>query len=176
MVHVDKFVVNLTTVLHTTNGCWSADFWCRTNNTLWNWLHNQKLRQVLDQTSVRSHILWRLVLYIISFGRSQPKTTNTTWSARTGERTGSGSALTGNLHDVSRDDVSGTDPLNTLLVLTVNFPHLRLVLLQSLDGVLCVTLLHTNTHCELLGFLLQNHQEGQMTCYWYIINIWLITD
>ncbi len=56
------------------------------------------------------------------------------------------SFLTGHLHNVSRDDFSGLDPLHTLSVRTVNLAHLRLVLLESLDGIFSVTLLwHTQT-------------------------------
>lgn len=49
--------------------------------------------------------------------------------------------LTGNLHDVTRDDLSGLDPLHTLSVSSVDFTHLRFILLQSLDGALSITLL-----------------------------------
>lgn len=49
--------------------------------------------------------------------------------------------LTRNFNNISRDNVSCSDPLDTLLVLTVHLSHLWFILLQSLDGVLCVTLL-----------------------------------
>lgn len=52
--------------------------------------------------------------------------------------------LTGHLHNVSGDDFSGLDHLHTLPVRTVNFAHLRLVLLKSLDGIFSVTLLWQN--------------------------------
>lgn len=50
-------------------------------------------------------------------------------------------SLTGNLHHVTGDDLSGLDPLHALPVRPVNFAHLGLVLLQRLDGTLCVALL-----------------------------------
>lgn len=49
--------------------------------------------------------------------------------------------LTSHLHYVSRNDVPGSDPLDALLVLAVHLAHLRLVFLQSLDGVLRIALL-----------------------------------
>lgn len=56
-------------------------------------------------------------------------------------------SLTGNLHDVTRDNLSGLNPLHTLSVRSVDFAHLRLVLLQSLDGALSITLLsHLTLH------------------------------
>jgi len=49
--------------------------------------------------------------------------------------------LTRNLHDISRHNVSSFDPLDGRAVHAVNFAHLWLVLLQSLDGALCIPLL-----------------------------------
>lgn len=49
--------------------------------------------------------------------------------------------LTSDFHNVSRNNVSGSDSLDALLVLSVHLAHLWLVLLQSLNGILCITLL-----------------------------------
>lgn len=49
--------------------------------------------------------------------------------------------LTSNFNNVSRNDVSCSDPLHALLVLTVHLSHLWFILFQSLNGVLCITLL-----------------------------------
>ena len=49
--------------------------------------------------------------------------------------------FTSYFNDLPRDDVSSPDPLHALLVLPVHLAHLRLVLLQRLDGVLRVALL-----------------------------------
>ena len=48
---------------------------------------------------------------------------------------------TSNLHDVTRHDVSGLDPLHSFPVLPVHFPHLGLVLLKCLDGILSIAFL-----------------------------------
>lgn len=44
-------------------------------------------------------------------------------------------------HDVPRDDVPGSDPLHTLAVRADHLPHLRLILLQGLNGTLCIAFL-----------------------------------
>lgn len=49
--------------------------------------------------------------------------------------------LTRHLHNIPRDNFSGLDHLHTLSVRTVDFAHLRLVLLESLDGIFSITLL-----------------------------------
>jgi len=49
--------------------------------------------------------------------------------------------LTGNFHHIARNDLPGLDHLHALPVRPVNLPHLRLVLLQSLDGALCIAIL-----------------------------------
>lgn len=49
--------------------------------------------------------------------------------------------LTGNLHHITRNDLPGLDSLNALPVRPVNFPHLRLVLLQGLNGTFRIALL-----------------------------------
>lgn len=48
---------------------------------------------------------------------------------------------TSNLHDVTRHDVSGLDPLNSFPVLPVHFAHLRLILLKRLNGILSIAFL-----------------------------------
>lgn len=48
---------------------------------------------------------------------------------------------TSNLHDVTRHNVSGLDPLHGLPVLPVHFPHLRLILLKCLNGILSIAFL-----------------------------------
>lgn len=50
-------------------------------------------------------------------------------------------SLTSYLHDVPRYDVFGLDPLHGLPVLSVDFPHLRLIFFKCLDGIFSVTLL-----------------------------------
>lgn len=54
--------------------------------------------------------------------------------------------LTRHLHNISRDDFSGLDHLHTLSVRTVDFAHLRLILLESLDGIFSVALLWLEKH------------------------------
>lgn len=44
-------------------------------------------------------------------------------------------------HNVPRDDVPGSDPLHTLAVSTDHLTHLRFILLQGLNGTLCVAFL-----------------------------------
>lgn len=48
---------------------------------------------------------------------------------------------TSNLHDVARHKVSGLDPLHSFPVLPVHFPHLRLILLECLNGILSIAFL-----------------------------------
>lgn len=59
-------------------------------------------------------------------------------------RTGQAS-LTRHLHDVSGNDVPSFDSLDGFAVHAVNLPHFWFVLLQSLDGVLSIPLLQTQT-------------------------------
>ena len=49
----------------------------------------------------------------------------------------------GDLEDVARDDVNGLDLLHAVLVGPDHLAGLRLVLLQGLNGLLSVPLLHT---------------------------------
>lgn len=51
--------------------------------------------------------------------------------------------LTCHLHDVPGHDVPGLDSLDTLPVLAVYLPHLGFVLLQSFNGVFCISLLNS---------------------------------
>lgn len=70
--------------------------------------------------------------------------------------------LTRHLHDVSRDNFSGLDPLHTLSVRTVNLAHLRLVLLESLDGTFSITLLrHADNKTE--GHLSKEDNKSEFT-------------
>ena len=47
----------------------------------------------------------------------------------------------GNLHDVSGNDITGTDLLDAVLVRSDNFSHFRFIFLESFDGVLGIALL-----------------------------------
>lgn len=86
------------------------------------------------------------------------------------------SQLTCHLHNVSWDYVSGFDPLDSLAVHTIHLPHLRFVLFQSLDGVLCITFLSRD----------KENKEGRrkfkkrinMDFYWYYwcFYIYLLKD
>lgn len=49
--------------------------------------------------------------------------------------------LTGHFHNISRNNISGFDPLYALPVLPIHFPHLGLVFLKSLYGVLGISFL-----------------------------------
>ena len=50
-------------------------------------------------------------------------------------------SLTSHLHNVPGDNVPSLDPLDCLAVSPVDFPHLGFIFLQSLNGILCITLL-----------------------------------
>lgn len=50
-------------------------------------------------------------------------------------------ALTSNLHNVSRHNFFGFDPLDGLPVLTVHLANLWLVLLKGFNGTFCITFL-----------------------------------
>lgn len=87
----------------------------------------------LHQTYILSLCLVPLILTSTKIFRKQ-----TQWRVLT--------FLTGHLHNISRDNFSGLDHLHTLSVRTVNLAHLRLIFLESLNGIFCVTLLwHTWT-------------------------------
>lgn len=49
--------------------------------------------------------------------------------------------LTGHFYDISGDNVLGFNPLDALPVLTVDLPHLGLILLKGFDSIFSISFL-----------------------------------
>lgn len=108
----------------------------------WCMYNIEKAAEINQRLDVSRVSLWRLSL---TSKCSCANYNGVKWAAGSLGRRGSegwtAGCLTRNLHHVTGDHLPGFDPLHALPVRPVNFAHLGLVLLQRLDGTLCVSLL-----------------------------------